>query len=706
LRLLGGLALLSLVTACAGAGTTSLPGVSNTGVSQSSAARAALALPPEAPAIPLALPAPVYTNATPTAKSLPVKVTALPTPAQITIEASVKCGTTTTGSTIMSYINSWVLSAGLCNGATNPNTSAGMKFYDQGSGKQVFPTTGLAGTSTYFVAGVHDGTNLIFYVCAYPKGTCSAKSLADAGKLKYSGTTAYIGTAADGVSRPMSGDIWDLSLYAAALTPAQIQTLANAMRADPYATPTPTPFYTNATPSAKWLPLKVSSLPTPPHITIEASVKCKTTTTGSTIMSYINSWVFSVGLCNGGANPNSSAGMKLYDQGTSKQVFPTTGLVGASTYFVAGVHDGTNLIFYVCAYPKGTCQSTPISDPGKLTYSGTTAYVGAAADGVSRPMTGDLWDLSLYSAALSPTEIQVQANAMRADPYPSPSPNPCGGSGVRQTPSLFTSIDPQTGRIIHVMPPPGRHRSSAPDATANLTCHGGPIQTAPKLYLVFWGAAWGDTSPTGGDPNGMKARTIAWAKTMGGSRWKNTDTQYVDSSGNHVGNDSALFAGEFDDTSSTVPATPSDSDLVNEAARAANHFGDYSVNDNYVLLTPISNKPDGFETAYCAWHSYTNAGGNPVPFTNMPYVADGSFACGSYFVNPAPGGITDGLSIVLGHEQAETETDPLLDAWFDTAGEEIGDKCAWIDLIDNPDAGGFPTQPLWSNATSGCVQSY
>jgi hypothetical protein len=121
---------------------------------------------------PLALPAPVYTNATPTARSLPVLVTALPTPPQITIAASVKCGTTTTGSTVMSYINSWVLSVGLCNGAANPNTPAGMKMYDRGSGKQVFPTAGLVGASTYFVAGVHDGTNLIFYACAYPKGSC------------------------------------------------------------------------------------------------------------------------------------------------------------------------------------------------------------------------------------------------------------------------------------------------------------------------------------------------------------------------------------------------------------------------------------------------------------------------------------------------------------------------------------------------------
>jgi hypothetical protein len=151
---------------------------------------------------------------------------------------------------------------------------------------------------------------------------------------------------------------------------------------------------------------------------------------------------------------------------------------------------------------------------------------------------------------------------------------------------------------------------------------------------------------------------------------------------------------------------PEFGDLANEAAKAATHFGDYTVNAHYVVLTSINNKPDGFETQYCAWHSYTNMGpgGNPVPFSNMPYVADGF--CGSYLVNPAPAGITDGVSIVFGHEQAETETDPLINAWYQGNVQEIGDKCAWTDLEDNPNAAGFPTQPLWSNAATSCIQSY
>jgi len=95
------------------------------------------------------------------------------------------------------------------------------------------------------------------------------------------------------------------------------------------------------------------------------------------------------------------------------------------------------------------------------------------------------------------------------------------------------------------------------------------------------------------------------------------------------------------------------------------------------------------------------SGGTTVAFTNLPYLPDAGTSCGANSVS----GPLDGVSIVGGHEQAETETDPQLSAWYDSSGNEIGDKCAWINLGVNPAAGGFPTQPLWSNAVKGCVQS-
>src|SRR6202045_133570 len=68
------------------------------------------------------------------------------------------------------------------------------------------------------------------------------------------------------------------------------------------------------------------------------------------------------------------------------------------------------------------------------------------------------------------------------------------------------------------------------------------------------------------------------------------------------------------------------------------------------------------QNSYCAWHDYTTPVSYPgvtpgIAFTNMPYVLNAGGGCGKDFVNPAPHGDVDGVTIVLGHEIAETLTD-------------------------------------------------
>ena len=238
-------------------------------------------------------------------------------------------------------------------------------------------------------------------------------------------------------------------------------------------------------------------------------------------------------------------------------------------------------------------------------------------------------------------------------------------------------------------------------ATSPLLYHGGPVQTAPKLYLVQWGSAWNGS----GDPDGVASRLKSFYGVIGGSKWLNSVTQYTQSGGAHVGNAGNIFAGSYVDTSTSVPSRPSQSQLAAEATRAAAHFGDYSASASYVIALPHGVKPSGFGTQYCAWHSSTSTSKGTIAYTNLPYMPDAGASCGAGSVNS--GGTLDGVTIVSGHEQGETETDPQPNTgWLDSSGAENGDKCAWTGLENNPYAGGYPTQPLWSNANNGCVQSY
>jgi serine protease len=247
-----------------------------------------------------------------------------------------------------------------------------------------------------------------------------------------------------------------------------------------------------------------------------------------------------------------------------------------------------------------------------------------------------------------------------------------------------------------------RANGRAAQGANGLIYGGGPVQTSPKIYVVFWGSAW---NGGGGDPNGVKADLVNFYTAIAGSKWLATVTQYTQSNGQHVG--VTAYAGSYVDTTSTPPAHPTQAQMAAEARKAAAHFGGTpSINvGNYVVALPHGVSPSGFGTQFCAYHSTTSTSGGIIAWTALPYMPDAGSACGAGAVN-SPGTL-DGVSIVSGGQQADVEVNPDgSTGWRDSTGAEISAKCAWTNLIDNPAAGGFPTQPLWSNATGRCVQSY
>jgi serine protease len=247
--------------------------------------------------------------------------------------------------------------------------------------------------------------------------------------------------------------------------------------------------------------------------------------------------------------------------------------------------------------------------------------------------------------------------------------------------------------------------------TGLMTYHGGPVQTAPKIYVVHWGSAtqWGS-----GDIDGVATYYQNFISGIGGSAWLSSQTQYTQSDGQAVGNAAGSYAGTWNDTADAIPSlsrsSTYQSNIAAEAVRAAAHFGDYSASASYVIMIPHGVQVYNFAGnshslyAYCAWHSSTTANGTKIAYTNFPYIPDAGASCGVGSVNSP--GTDDGVSIVGGHEQAETETDPQPDTgWVDSGNNETGDKCAWTNLQNTSfSTGTFPTQPLWSNSANGCVQ--
>ncbi len=291
-------------------------------------------------------------------------------------------------------------------------------------------------------------------------------------------------------------------------------------------------------------------------------------------------------------------------------------------------------------------------------------------------------------------------------------------------------------------------------ASSNNVAYGGGIGGvgvtigAPKVYLVFWGTQWGTqgTNAQGnvtlsGDPSGMAPYVEAFLKGLGtgGETWSGVATQYCQgvstgatscpaSNTQHVAYPTGgAYAGLWVDESAAAPPTASAHKIALEAAKAATHFGNTTQASNrnvqYVIVSPHGTDPDDYEFAgFCAWHDYTgdttmDGGGAVSPaylaFTNLPYLTDEGASCGQSFVNAGAAGKLDGVSIVEGHEYTETITDQFpAGGWTvpgtgSTAGEEVGDLCAWISSGQGASqditlsTGRFAVQSIWANDFSG-----
>jgi serine protease len=279
------------------------------------------------------------------------------------------------------------------------------------------------------------------------------------------------------------------------------------------------------------------------------------------------------------------------------------------------------------------------------------------------------------------------------------------------------------------------------------------VTTGPeKVYLVFWGSQWGSQSTNGqgdatfsGDPSGVAPDLQAFFKGLGtgGEAWSGVMTQYCQGvatgsqscsgSNQHVGYPTGgAIAGVWEDTSVAAPGAASGNQIGTEAVAASQHFGNTTQasnrNTQYVVVSPTGTNPDNYQQGgFCAWHDYTGdntlSGGavnspvGPLAFTNLPYIPNAGASCGQDFVNGGSAGTLDGVTIVEGHEYAETVTDQFpAGGWTDSSGAENGDKCAWISTGQGASqnisltTGSFAVQSTWANdfnsGAGGCEVSH
>jgi len=276
----------------------------------------------------------------------------------------------------------------------------------------------------------------------------------------------------------------------------------------------------------------------------------------------------------------------------------------------------------------------------------------------------------------------------------------------------------------HVLPIKGARGGGNPFKSKALSFRGGSVQIGTQVYISYWGSEWSTGFTTGGYTSAQaKTYVETFFGNVGGSSWINSDTQYCQNvpsgttncsavgGAQYVTNPSDQFGTVWGD-STTVPSSPTQTDIANAAKRLEAQVG-YSPNNTYLVFTPHGKSMSGFGTSWCAWHSSTlDSSGRRIAYGYIPYMPDAGASCGRNFINANNSfgnGYFDGFSVVAGHEYEEAQTDPFPNGgWLDNSGAEDADKCAWSSSSGNISLGGhtFAVQPLWSNASNGCVLSY
>jgi hypothetical protein len=253
-------------------------------------------------------------------------------------------------------------------------------------------------------------------------------------------------------------------------------------------------------------------------------------------------------------------------------------------------------------------------------------------------------------------------------------------------------------------------------ATGNgINYHNGPVLHTINVYYIWYGD-WTDLDPTG------PPILTDFVSNEGGSPYFAINTTYGDTSG--VVPNAVTLAGQT--TVAGTNTSLADSDIANIVATALGQFGGTpDTNGVYFVLTaPGINETSGFLTRYCGWHNHGNftsgATSWDIKYSFVGNASGPSFGQCAVQTSNSPNGDpgADAMVSVIAHELEESATDPDLNAWYDSSGQENADKCAWTfgttytainGSLANMKLGtrDYLVQQNWLNAQGGmCTLSY
>ena len=220
---------------------------------------------------------------------------------------------------------------------------------------------------------------------------------------------------------------------------------------------------------------------------------------------------------------------------------------------------------------------------------------------------------------------------------------------------------------------------------ANMLFHNGEIMTGASVHAIFWGTSWP------GNASDKISGMDSYYQGFGNSTYAAASNEFSGTNGQVTS--SVSYSGHTVD-GSAASGGGSTSAILAEVCKvigtSAVHNGYYPV---YVDL------PRG-RAGYCGYHSAGTCNGVTVQFAFF-WNLDGDAGCDS---GDTSGLHSQGLAAIANtssHELSEARTDPNNGGWYDSSGNENGDKCNFIfpqPLVTFSNGTQWKAQAEWSNA--------
>jgi len=260
--------------------------------------------------------------------------------------------------------------------------------------------------------------------------------------------------------------------------------------------------------------------------------------------------------------------------------------------------------------------------------------------------------------------LALVACSFQIDPTPPAATQPDGkGGGTFVIRSLLDAGVPSSAPDAGSKGDAGSADSGVPQGNG-ISYHGGLVLSAPpKLYLIWYGKWAGDYAEN---------LLVDWAIGVGKSAYFATNGTYGAATTAHFGGqtfDAYSQGTTLDDVQVGAVVTGA----ISRHALPEDPAGVY-----FVLTSADVAQLPAFCTKYCGWHWYlTMSDQKRIHYAFVGDAARCPSTCEAQWTSPNLDPAADAMASVMSHELNETVTDPEGTGWFDSQGQEVGDKCAW-----------------------------